>query len=412
MILTKAAKAAIPATVPNVDEANSPRGILVSSYGEQTSAGKRVSPENSKSIATAYRAANIISDDVAKMPLKMYERVDGHTTHVEPDAVTRNMAYLLQVSPNAWGWTPFTLKKSIIQWQLFYGNAYVWRPPVFPSQLLILPADKTRPVFDMDGELWFEVKFNNSSKPQYIPGVEVLHLLINPDATGFVGRGVITYARETLGRQMGAHETESKFYGQGMNASGILFVDAIIKDDEERKKVRAAFSDSITGSENAYNLAVADKRVTKFEQITMHPRDAQFLEVMEATDRDIANFFGMPLHMLNMGKEAYNSNEQKYIEYLQGTLDAYLVAWEEAARIKWLTTAEQPIRYFKFNRDSLLRMTARERAETNEVLIRSAQRTVNEARAKDDLDADPRLDDFYMTANYVKVGTPDAEPAE
>jgi HK97 family phage portal protein len=189
-------------------------------------------------------------------------------------------------------------------------------------------------------------------------------------------------------------------------------VDAIMKDDEERKKIKSAFADSVTGSENAYNIAVADKRIIKFEPIAIHPKDAQFLEAIEATDRDIANFFGMPLHMLNMGKEAYNSNEQKYIEYLQGTLDAYLVAWEEAARIRWQTTAEQSIRYFKFNRDSLLRMTARERAETGEILIRSAQRTVNEQRIKDDMDTDPRLDDFYMTANYVKVGTPDAEPTE
>jgi HK97 family phage portal protein len=412
MILTKAARAAIPQTQPKIDEANSPRAEYISSYGESTKAGKRVSPEGARTIATAYRAANIISDDVAKMPFKQYRRVDGRTEQIKPDATARNMPYLLQVSPNVWGWTPFQFKKSIVQWQLFHGNAYIWQPPVWPRQLLILPADRTRPVFDYEGNLYYEVRFGSNSKPQYLPSVEVLHLLINPDATGCIGRGVIHYARETIGRQLGSHETESKFYAQGMNASGILYLNVNeIKDDEERNKLRRSFSDAVSGSENAYNIAVADKRVIKFEQITMNPRDAQFLEIMEATDRDIANFFGIPAHMLNMGKEAYNSNEQKYIEYLQSNLDSYLVAWEEGARIRWLTTAEQSTDYFKFNRDSLLRMTAKERAETNEILIRSAQRTPNEARSKDDLDADPRLDEFYMTNNYSPIGgTHNAQP--
>jgi len=410
-ILTKAAQKGLSQKEIQVDEPNSPHGEIVTSWGAQTKSGKRVSPESAMSIATAYRAANIISDDVAKMPFKMYRREAGRTEQVSADAVTRNMAYLLQISPNSWGWTPFQFKKAAILWQLFHGNAYIWQPPVPPRQLLILPADRTRPVFDLDGNLWYEVRFGNSQKPQYIPGVEMLHLMINPDATGFIGRGVIRYARETIGRQLGAHETESKFYAQGMNASGILYVNVNqIDDDAERNRLRHSFTDAISGSDNAYNVAIADKRVLKFEQITMHPRDAQFLEVMEATDRDIANFFGIPAHMLNMGKEAYNSNEQKYIEYLQGSLDSYLVAWEEAARIKWLTSAEQSANYFKFQRDSLLRMTAKERAETNEILIRSAQRTPNETRGKDDLDADERLDNFYMTANYNPIGeSPDAQ---
>src|SRR3989337_2732082 len=94
-------------------------------------------------------------------------------------------------------------------------------------------------------------------------------------------------------------------------------------------------------SEHAYRLAVFDKRITKFEPINIQLKDAQFLESIDATDRDVCNFFGLPEHMPNRGKEAYNSNEQKYIEYLVGTLDAFLVPWEQGARIRWLSAAEQ-----------------------------------------------------------------------
>jgi phage portal protein BeeE len=92
---------------------------------------------------------NIISDDVAKMPFQEIQRIGRQIQQVEPNAITRNMAYLLQISPNLWDWTPFQFKKAIIEWQLFYGNAYIWSPIVGPRQLLILAADRTMPVFNL-----------------------------------------------------------------------------------------------------------------------------------------------------------------------------------------------------------------------------------------------------------------------
>ena len=169
----------------------------------------------------------------------------------------------------------------------------------------------------------------------------------------------------------------------------------------------------MSGSKNAYRLAVFDSRITKFEPINIQLKDAQFLEAIDATDRDICNFFGLPEHMLNRGKEAYNSNEQKYIEYLTGTLDSYLVPWEEAARIRWLSREEQVNTYFRFIRESLLRMDSKTRAEKNEIEIRSGQRTPNEAREKNDMSAsaDPNADRLFMASNIQPIGTPPAAVA-
>lgn len=379
-----------------------PRPDYVPSSGYSTKAGEQVSIASSMSIATAYRAKNIISDDVAKMPFQQVRREGRSIQQVAPDAITRNMAYLLQVSPNIWGWTPFQFKKAVIEWQLFYGNAYIWSPAVGPRQLLILPADKTVPVFDMEGNLWYRHTFSNN-RTEYIPSVEILHLLINPDATGFMGRGVITFARETIGRQLAARKTQGQFYSQGLNASAYVQVDGTL-DKEGRKRVRDAYEEAMSGSDNAYRLAVLDKRITKFETISMQPKDAQFLESIDATDRDICNFFGLSEHMLNRGKEAYNSNEQKYIEYLQGTLDSYLVPWEEGARIKWVSQSDQASNYFKFVRESLLRMDAQARATAMSVRIQNGIMTPNEAREKEDMEAYAGGDDFYMMSNVRKIG--------
>jgi len=394
----------------NVKEApaqEQPRYEYVPSYGYSTEAGEQVTVYRAHSIATAYRAKNIISDDVAKLPFQVMRRNGRQVEQIQPDPVTRNIAYLLQVSPNIWGWTPFQFKKAVIEWLLFYGNAYIWSPVVGPRQLLVLPADRTMPVFTLDGELWYRHTFSNGSTG-YIPAVEVLHLLINPDATGFVGRGVITFARETFGRQLAAYKAESKLYSQGMlPAAYIQFAGELNK--EARQAARLEYERAMSGAENAYRLAVFDNKITKFEPIHIQLKDAQFLESIDATDRDICNFFGLPEHMLNRGKEAYNSNEQKYLEYLQGTLDAYLVPWEEAARIRWLSQEEQATHYFKFIREALLRMDSKARAASMAIRIQNGMMTPNEAREKDDMSAYPGGDRHYMPMNYRAIDVIDGE---
>jgi HK97 family phage portal protein len=389
------------------DTGATPRPDYAPSYGYQTQSGEPVSVAGAQAIATAYRASNIISDDVAKMPFQLLEFDGRNKQQVQPDAVTRNIAYLLQVSPNQWGWTPFLFKKAAIDWQLWYGNAYIWKPSISPAQLLMLPANKTRPVFDPQGNLWYEHKFTNN-QVAYIPAVEILHLLINPDATGFMGRGVISFARETFGRRLASNKTQSRFFSQGYMPAAYIKMAGDLSADE-RKKVRAAYEEALSGSENAYRLAVFDKKIAEYQPIDIQLKDAQFLESIDATDRDICNFFGLSEHMLNRGKEAYNSNEQKYIEYLQGTLDSYLVPWEEAARIKWLTQDEQSNHQFKFVRESLLRMDSKARADAMAVRIQNGMMTPNEAREKDDMSAYPDGDRYYMAGNILPIdrgGTP------
>ncbi len=384
------------------DKQANPRADYAPSYGYATSSGERVSVAMSQSIATAYRAKNIISDDIAKMPLQQIRRNGRNIEQVTADPVIRNMAYLLQVSPNLWGWTPFMFKKASIEWLLFYGNAYIWSPVIGPRQLLVLPADRTVPVFDMDGNLWYKHTFSNNTVG-YIPSVEMLHLMINPDATGFIGRGVITFARETFGSRLAARETQAKMFSNGFLPAAYIQMAGELSA-EARNKVRGAYEENMSGASNAYRLAVFDQRVTKFEPINIQMKDAQFLESIDANDRDIANFFGLPEYKLNRGKEAYNSNEQQNLEYLQSNLDSYLVQWEEGARIRWLTQAEQGSNYFRFVRDSLLRMDSKTRGESLATRIQNGILTPNEGREKEDLSAYPGGDQYYMAGNILPIG--------
>jgi len=192
-------------------------------------------------------------------------------------------------------------------------------------------------------------------------------------------------------------------FSQGLMPAAYIQMNGDL-DADARRKVRLAYEEAISGTANAYRLAVFDNKVTKFEPINIQLKDAQFLESIEATDRDICNFFGLAEHMLNRGKQAYNSNEQMYLEYLTGTLDAFLVPWEEAARIRWLPAVEQTSTYFRFTREAILRMDSKARADAMAVRIQNGTMTPNEAREKEDMAAYPNGDQYYMAGNILPIG--------
>jgi HK97 family phage portal protein len=164
---------------------------------------------------------------------------------------------------------------------------------------------------------------------------------------------------------------------------------------------------------------VFDDKVSKFESITLKPTDAQFLETINATDAEIANFFGVPLYKLNQGKQSYDSNAQQDLDYLKSTLNPYLVQWEQAARLKWLSYPEQALTYFRFIRESLLQTDAKTRAEYLEKMILSGQMSPNEARRINDMSAYDGGDSYYIPANTgqilpdgsIKSGAPTPAPA-
>lgn len=374
--------------------------------GWQSSAGKTVTLENAKNVATAYRCINVLSDDVAKIPLYTYNQPERFKIdRVMPDATLQNIAWLLEVSPNRY-MSPFIFKKSLIQWLIGWGMSFIWAPPAQGGnrrEMFILRGDSTLPYYDENGNLWYRTVFNNG-EISYLPAAEVLPLLIN-SLDGIYGRSVIEFARESIGRQLGAYETQGNIYKQGLNPAGIMTVNGEMSP-EARSKMRSEFEGHMGGSQNAYRLAIIDTKIAKFEPITMRPIDIQFLQGIQATDVEICNFFGVPLNKVNMGKQAFNSNEQNNLDYLGSTLDPYLVQIEQAARTKWLPEVQQDTWYFKFYRKALLQIDATARADVNQKNISWGVTSPNEAREDEDLSGYENGEKYWMSRNYSPVTSP------
>ncbi len=393
---------AVQSSVPPVPEkampspaTNYPR--VVGLGRTKTKSKQVVNEDNAKRIATAYSCANTIGDDIGMMPLQQFRSFQGEISRIYPDPVARNTAYLLERQPNRW-MVPFIWKKTIVNWLIWWGNAYIWAPPSRYPELFILDAGRTYPAFDEDGNKWYATTFPNGQE-DLIPDVEMGHLMIN-SKDGLSGRSVLEYARETFGRQLAAHETQDSISGDGLKPTVALWVKSNKLSDEARETVRKSYLEAAGTGAAIFETS----QFEKYETITMKPTDAQFLEGIAATDADVANFFKFPLHKLNMGKQSYESNEQQELNYLKSCLNSYLVQWEQVGGVKWIAEANQPYQYLRFNRDAILQTDSKTRTEILVKKVQGGILTPNQALQIEDMNGYVGGNHHYLPANLGVVG--------
>ena len=364
-------------------------------YWPPTATLGTVTVETAKKLSTVYRCMNILSDDIAALPFQQFMRLDRGSRRVKPDGSSRNAAYLIEIEPNRWQ-TPFVFKKKLILDLLSMGNAYVWKPIRSYPELYHLEASKVRPVFDRQGNRYFQVLFD-SGKTETVPDPEILHLMINPDKKGFYGRSVLGYAKDTISRQIGANQSRNTLMGNGLLPTAILKVNGQISE-EARQKVKDSYLKSAQDG-----VMVQDNAIIDFKQVTMNASDVQFLESIQATEVEIANYFGLPQYKLNLGKQSYQSNEQQQLDYLGTTLNPYLVQFEQGARLKWLATDEQDAYFFRFERKAVMQLDTKTQAEYLHTQILDGIYSPNEARAINDLEPYQGGDQHYFPGNMATI---------
>ena len=110
-------------------------------------------------------------------------------------------------------------------------------------------------------------------------------------------------------------------------------------DKEAKDKIRREWEEIHSGADKAFRIAVLDLGM-QYAPIGVSQRDAQFVESKAVTVEDIARFFGVPLHKLMAGKQAYNSNEQNSIEYVNGTISPIAIQCNQEDTAKLLFDSE------------------------------------------------------------------------
>ena len=120
---------------------------------------------------------------------------------------------------------------------------------------------------------------------------------------GIRGRGLLDLARETVAMDTMAQRYGKKFYQNGARLSGIVSVDSDT-NQKARDKVKSQFKQY--ASEDMFTVAVLDRDMT-YTPLGVNQSDAQYIESRQFTAEEVSRFTGIPKHMLQTGKESYDS---------------------------------------------------------------------------------------------------------
>jgi len=364
-----------------------------------TPAGKAVNEITAMQTSAVYACVRILAEAVASLPLHVYQRQPDGGKAVDHD---HPLYHLLHDEPND-EMTSFVWRETLMSHLLLWGNAYaqvvrdgrgypIALYPLLPNRMTVERANNGRLIYTYQSDKGV-IPFRREDI-LHIPGLGF---------DGLIGYSPIAMAKNAVGMSIATEEYGSKFFANGATPGGILEHPGTIKDI---KRVRESWEAGYQGVSNAHKTAILEEGM-KFNQITIPPEQAQFLETRKYQIGEIARIFRVPPHMVgDLDRSSFSNIEQQSLEFVKYTLDPWVVRWEMSLQQSLLLPGEKAITCIKFNVDGLLRGDFQTRMAGYSTGIQNGFLCINDVRALEDLNL---LSDeeggnlHFVNGNMVKL---------
>jgi HK97 family phage portal protein len=356
--------------------------------------GELVSPDTAMRLATVYACVRILAESVASLPLVIYKRRKSGGKDVASDHWLFDLVHSV---PNgqqtSFGW------REMCQGHLcLRGNAYSvldWHRGRVERIIPINP-DRVTVKVTPDKKIEYWVKDTQTGQQDLYWPAEMLHV---PGLSfdGITGISPIRYTARGLGLSMAAEKFGARFFKNGAKASGVVIYPGPLTATGQ-KNLRESITAHI-GGDNVHSPLVLEEDA-KWEQLTVNPDDAQFLETRKFQDIDICKIFGVPPHLIGiLDKATFNNIEHLSIDFVRYSLRSWLVRWEQVINKQLLDGGKT---YFsKFKVEGLLRGDIRSRYIAYSKGIGDGWLTRAEARDWEDLNPIEGLEEPLVPMNMT-----------
>ena len=352
--------------------------------------GTAVTNQSALTVSAFYAALNIIANDIAKLPKNVYQKVNS-ASEKKSD---HQLQYLMAKQPNAY-MSAFMFHSVMVIDAVTKGNGFaeiVRSANGGLESIQYIDQEKTPVVIKKyQGNLYycFDGRALESDNIFHIPGFSV---------NGISGIGVVKYAAMSIGTALSSQEFAEEYYRSKGLGTGIVTASKNI-DNEAKTKYSNALSRALSNS-NAFKVAVIDE-AGSFQHIKLTPQESLFLETNKNAVSEIARWLNVPLYKLKVTENQNNSNmEHQSMSHVVDSILPWKLKFEEQYNNKCFTQSEIKAGYFvKLNTNVLLLADKKTQSEYYSKMITAGVMTPNEARAKEDLNALPGLDQSLIPVN-------------
>lgn len=374
--------------------------------GYDSSTGLTVSEDSSLTHDAVYACVRVISEDIASLPLFVYQRVGNGKEKAE----NHPLYTLLHDAPND-EMSAMQFRECLQAHLLTWGNAYaqiqrdmrgwpiaLW--PLNPGQMTV-----TRP----EKEIEYEYRISETGETIYFAREEIFHVA-GLGYNGLIGYSPISYAREAIAVGLSAQDWQATNFANGGRMQIAFCHPAPIAPKPEgrqqlKKDIRAEY-----GGRGGEAIGVLWEGM-KPEKIGMTMEDAEFIASRKLNVIQIARIFRVPPHkIMDLERATFSNIEESNIDYVVSTLRPWCVRWEQAINQQLLMQSGQYIAEHRI--DALMRGNIQNRYNAYAVGRNWGWLSINDIRALENLNPIPNGDDYLQPLNMGIAGQPaaSAEP--
>lgn len=369
-----------PLDNPNIDLNDPESWEQIFGTGMKAETGEMMNAEKSFTIAAVWQAVNLISGDIAKLPLMLYTQAESG---VRSEVKKHPLISLVQEQPNS-DENAFKFWRRVMVHALIWNNAYIYAPydrsNGYIKELYHLLPDRTM-MKHVNGELWCVTEVNGAK--EYLPAAEVLHIE-GISYNCIEGASLIHSARNSWALALSQEKFASKFFKHGGRTGGILEIPtATTKPVQD--KIEEGFRKMYEGAENPFKTVIL-RDSAKFHAAQSSPADSQLVEGTEQQVRQVARWFNLSPSKLGLSDSvSYNSKSEDNQGYLDTTLSHWLKSISMEATIKMLSPSQRSQMWFEHDTTELLKMNPLQRSQFYAQLISSEVINRNEARRMENM---------------------------
>lgn len=291
--------------------------------GSRTVSGERVTTASAMTVSGYYAALRNISEDVGKLPLITYGRLEPRG---KKRLVGTPLYRLLHDAPNP-AMNSLTFRQTLTHHALGWGKGIaeiVWEESANATALWPLDPAKVTIECDEYGQNQYIVQGTKSP----LPADRVFHLH-GMGYDGRVGYSIATMARQSLGLAIATEKSGAAFFGVGSRPGGVLETDEPL-DPDARERLRKGWEALFQGSDKAHKTAVLVDGM-KWKPMAIPNEDAQWIESRQFSIEEMARWTRCPPHKLHhlLRATGWSTLEATNADYIIDTLMPWLVRWEQ-----------------------------------------------------------------------------------
>ncbi len=270
----------------------------------------------------AFRAISMIAKSASSVVLSAYKiQTNGN----KKELANHNINALLKQPNPKCGLAEFI--EEVISYQLISGNSYIYAAEDengIPTELQILRPDRVKILNNNDYLVYkyiingLEYDFSDDQN-----GVcDILHLKNFHPLDDLYGLSSLAVAHNAIEQHNECLEWNKALLKNGARPSGAVVMNANngTMSDDQFERMKSQINEQVMGGENAGKIMLLEGGLD-WREMSMSPKDMDFIESKNGAARDIALALGVPPQLLGIkGDNTYNNMGEARMAFWEETI--------------------------------------------------------------------------------------------